>query len=405
MATQTLSIASRISMSNHATGSRRWIRATESRDTLFLPDLSDIRVVLIIVIMGELLAFVIVLSPNRGLSNAWLELAMVSVFVQWVALISALLLSWSRPWLRKLGDVRASVVSFCVVLGVTLLLSEGAYWVLTRQLLVLDPDAQSRGGLIGTMLGALSGQAHAEFVLRNLAIAGIVTTVSLRYFYVQHQWKANLESETRARIQALQSRIRPHFLFNSMNMIASLTRSHPELAEQVTEDLAELFRASLGDASVPVTLDRELDMARQYLRIEAQRLDARLRAHWSIDDLPMNALLPALTLQPLIENAVYHGIEPAHDGGELYVTGWRSKDRVCIELRNTMPPGTPSAEGEGGRHGNQMAQENVRQRLQAFFGGSATMTAGPKNGEYRVALDIPYVRETAQTETGTVRAA
>jgi hypothetical protein len=117
---------------------------------------------------------------------------------------------------------------------------------------------------------------HLEFLAKNLAITAIVAAVALRYFYVQHQWRSRVQSEAKARIQALQSRIRPHFLFNSMNTIASLTRTSPELAEQVTEDLADLFRASLGDASVPVTLEREIEVCRQYLRIEEQRLGARV---------------------------------------------------------------------------------------------------------------------------------
>ena len=226
---------------------------------------------------------------------------------------------------------------------------------------------------------------HREFLLRNLGISAIVTAIALRYFYVQFQWRANLESEAQSRIQALQSRIRPHFLFNSMNTIASFTRTKPELAEQVVEDLADLFRVSLGDARIPVSLSRELEVCREYLRIEELRLGERLKMDWMVDDLPGDAQLPALSLQPLLENAVYHGIEPAPDGGTITLRGEREGDRLQIVISNTLSPDAGNT-----REGNQMAQENVRQRLQAFFGPSSDLTAEAFENTYRVCITIPY---------------
>jgi len=209
---------------------------------------------------------------------------------------------------------------------------------------------------------------HWRWLGGNLLIALIVSAVALRYFYVQHQWRAQLERETRARIQALQSRIRPHFLFNSMNTIASFTRSHPEVAEQVVEDLADLFRVSVSDARVPSSLARELELARQYLRIEGLRLGTRLRVSWALADFPPGARVPALTLQPLLENAVYHGVEPDPRGGRIEVSlethehGW-SGQTIRLRIMNSIPP-------EGSRRaGHGVGLENVQERLEAFFGG------------------------------------
>ena len=175
-----------------------------------------------------------------------------------------------------------------------------------------------------------------------------------------------------------------------MNTIASFTRSKPELAEQVVEDLADLFRVSLGDARIPVSLSRELEVCREYLRIEELRLGERLKMEWLVDDLPEDAQLPALSLQPLLENAVYHGIEPAPDGGNITLRGVREDDRLQIVISNTLNPG-----GDNTREGNQMAQENVRQRLQAFFGPSSNLVAESLEDAYRVLITIPY-RQTGQ---------
>ena len=213
-----------------------------------------------------------------------------------------------------------------------------------------------------------------------------------------------LAAESRARIQALQSRIRPHFLFNSMNTIASLTRTRPEVAEQVTEDLAELFRASLADASIPSTSADEMEICRQYLRIEEQRLGERLRAALSVDDRLGRARLPRLTLQPLVENSVYHGVEPMPEGGTVRVSAEQQDNRLCLRISNPLSAAQKLAnaqidlesKGASGsspaarRGGNHMAQENVALRLRAFFDDSATLRVRMDGNEYVVELEFPY---------------
>jgi two-component system sensor histidine kinase AlgZ len=353
-------------------------------DELFLPDFCGIRTVFAVVLGGELLACVLVLAQGARGTAGWRDLALVSLFVQWVGLTSAGVLCLARPRLGRLGNTGAGVVAYLFVLLLTAVLSELSLWLVVRP--GLDVET-----LISTLAGrgqrAAPATGHAEFLLRNLGLSAIVAAVALRYFYVQHQWKANLESEARSRVQALQSRIRPHFLFNSMNTIASLTRSDPVLAEQVTEDLADLFRVSLADASVPVLLERELDVCRQYLRIEQLRLGDRVRCIMDVDALPGDARIPGLTLQPLLENAVYHGIEPAPEGGEIVVRGDCDGSRLHIVLENTLPP-------EGARRvreGHRMAQENVAQRLAAFYAGEASLDAEEDTGRYRLTLDLPYL--------------
>ena len=343
------------------------------RDDFFLPDFCAIPTVFAVVLGGELLAFLLVLAQSEGLRISWIALAHASLFVQWVGLTSAAVLCMGRPWLGALRNPVAGTVSYGVVLLVTALLSEATLWLMERQHVAMSVAADRQTG----------------FLLRNLAISAIVSAVALRYSYIHFQWKARMESEARARIQALQSRIRPHFLFNSMNTIASLTRTQPDLAEEAVEDLAELFRATLGDARLSVSLAEECALCRHYLRIEQHRMGERLRVEWALHNLPDDARLPALTLQPLVENAVYHGVESMPEGGVVRIEGERTGGELRIAVSNSIPVDA----GQPLRDGNRMAQENIRQRLDAFFGGRSTFLAQAEAGEYRVRLSFPYVAE------------
>jgi two-component system sensor histidine kinase AlgZ len=359
-------------------------------DDLFLPDFCDMGTVFTVVVVGALLAFILVLSPVVSTAHWWRDLALNSLFIQWVALSSAGLLCSLRRWLSTLGNSGAGIAAYALILLVSLLCSEAAYWLVARPVMdVAHFIAQAGNSNLVPRSVPMGTMWHLEFLAKNLAITAIVAAVALRYFYVQHQWRTQVQSEAKARIQALQSRIRPHFLFNSMNTIASLTRTSPELAEQVTEDLADLFRASLGDASVPVTLERELEVCRQYLRIEEQRLGARVSTEYALDDLPGDAVLPALTLQPLAENAIYHGIEPAEHGGFIAISGAGDQRLIVVRITNSLPHG----DARSARRSNKMAQENVEQRLRAFFGSESSLKVSSDEDEYTVELRFPYVKE------------
>lgn len=333
----------------------------------FLPDFCGIRPVFVTVVSAELLAFVVTLVSTTGWMDRIDELALNSLFIQWVALTCALVLCLARPRLAGARDITTAAVALLVVAGVTWLLSEMAVVVL----------AWSSGH-------ASSDADRALFLLRNVAVALIVAAFTLRHMYLQHQWQRRVESESEARIEALQARIRPHFLFNCMNTIASLTRTDPRAAEAAIEDLSDLFRASLADARVLVALDEELDLCRRYLHIESLRLGPRLRVEWQIDALPRTTPVPRLTLQPLVENAIYHGIEPSESGGIITITGALSTGSMIITIENPLPSPAVSP-----RSGNRMALANVRERLQVHFGQGARLDAGHHAGRYRVELHLP----------------
>ena len=206
------------------------------------------------------------------------------------------------------------------------------------------------------MQGVLVPDDHWTFLVRNVVITLVVTALALRYFYVTHEWRHNVELQATARVHALQARIRPHFLFNSMNTIAALTRTNPMRAEEAVQDLADLFRANLSEKRNQITIAEEIDVARTYQRIEQLRLGDRLRVVWKVDALPSGALVPGLTLQPLLENAIYHGVEPRADGGVVTVTGEMNKGMIT-DCRSQ--PGA-ARESHGARRQSAGARQHPR---------------------------------------------
>lgn len=330
-----------------------------------MPSFCDVRMVFAVVVIAELLAFVLVLAGDRA--EGWSKLGLVSLFVQLVALTSAAVLCMVRPVLARIGNTAAAISSYLLLLLITAVISELAFQM---------------GGLGQTVAGNTD---HPGFLFRNLGISAIMSALVLRYLYVQHQWRQQIQAEAQVRVQALQARIRPHFLFNSMNSIAALTRSDPVRAEQAVQDLSDLFRVTLQEASERVTLDDEISVAERYLRMEALRLGDRLRVEWDIDRLPKKRLVPSLILQPLLENAIYHGIEPSPQGGRIRITGWAEGKRITIKISN--PRAVSRADAH--RKGNQIALENIRLRLQLAFGGQAGVALTEIGDQFETTLYFP----------------
>jgi two-component system sensor histidine kinase AlgZ len=297
----------------------------------------------------------------------------MSLFLQWLGLTGAALLCYSRSRLARLSTRNAVIAVFCLLVANTAVLSEIAFRV-------------------GASLGAsgvgdtLFPTARWNFLLRNVGICVIVTALLLRYFFVAHQWQRHVRAEAKSRIHALQARIRPHFLFNSMNTIASLTRTSPKLAEEAVEDLADLFRATLKDSDKPLRLKEELELSRMYQRIEALRLGNRLRVEWDVAALPMRAIVPSLTIQPLLENAIGHGIEPLDGGGTVEVCGHVEGQDLVISVAN---PVTDNGR-KPAREGNRVALENIRQRLRLAYGNRGRLEIVEAPGRYVVTLRFPY---------------
>ena len=333
----------------------------------YLPDFCKADGFFRLLLVVELIAIVFTLvSFDRG--NFYLHVAMNSVLMLWVGLTNAAVLCWvSRKAVMR--NVRnATIIAAGITLVITLVVSLVG--------IILVEKMRLGGG----------GHDTAFILLRNLAIAAILVGLALRFFYLQYESKTNLEIQGKARLQALQARIRPHFLFNSMNTIASLTHDQPDLAEQAIENLSDLFRASLAaEASIP--LQQELELARRYIQIEALRLGDRLTVNWMPSSDEINVSLPALTLQPLIENAIYHGIEPLAEGGTIDIQIHRLGDFIEIVISNPLLEDRTEQQ----REGNNMAVENIRERLQIAYSGVASMQQVEADDRFTVTLKIPVL--------------
>ena len=224
-------------------------------------------------------------------------------------------------------------------------------------------------GLAGTAPWAASGFAGA------LLSAALVAALVLRA-------KARTPAATAARLTELQARIRPHFLFNTLNSAIALVRQDPARAEALLEDLSDLFRHALADQGESVTLAEEVALARRYLDIEQVRFGERLRVEWVIDPAAGEAKLPPLLLQPLVENAVKHGVEPSAAGADVRISTERRGSTVVIKVTNTVPAGQ-------GSRGHGVAQDNVRDRLSLLHDVQAQFQTVLKDGVYQVRVEVP----------------
>lgn len=345
--------------------------AAPPSDASFLPDFCQPRMVFAVVLISELLAVVLALVRD----GAWpflADLGRISLFVQWLGLTGAGLLCALRPRLAGMSIAKASAAVFGLAMLNTAVFSGLAVW-------------------LGAATGAAGGPSifPAElwpFLLRNEGICVIVTALLLRHFYVADAWRRQVRAENRSRIDALQARMRPHFLFNSMNAIAALTRSDAAAAERAVEDLSDLLRATLKDSERPLTFDEELEIARGYERIEALRLGGRLRVEWDVGDVPAGATLPGLTLQPLLENAIYHGIEPLAEGGTVAVSARASDGHLVLKLTNPIAPDAAR------RPGNRIALDNLRERLRLAYGERGSLATTNESGLYTVIVKLPLPR-------------
>lgn len=337
--------------------------ATSSSPHAFLPDLSGIQPVFLLVLLGELLAIVLTLADSGIRPFDWERLGALSFLIQWIVLLSAALLTLVRPWLAQRSVLVAGTSSYLLVLLVILVSASVGQWLFPNE-----------------------DEFRWQPLLTALLIGAIVSGVALRYLHLQQELALQKQAELNARISALQARIRPHFLFNGMNTIASLIATDPDKAETLIVDLASLFRASLAEPGL-VTLGQELDLCRHYLAIEQSRLGARLQLDWQVDDSLLATPLPSLLVQPLLENAVYHGIQPHPDGGKVTVRvmrqAHRSGDQLLLIVTNPQAPTVALREGNG------MALNNIRGRLQALYGERASVQVASGEGEFRVSLQIP----------------
>jgi two-component system sensor histidine kinase AlgZ len=329
------------------------IRQTTYPDSL--PDFRNLGVIARVLVAVNALALVGALFAAPDLAQAIDRFPQIAALVEPLLLACLVVLFVLSPLLARLPYWTGCAAVMALVLLVTVMLYAGVTAILAE-----PPAALGRMLLLAALIGA-----------------GL-----LGYFRLLA--RAYSPALAEARLQALQARIRPHFLFNSLNAVLALIRRDPKRAERSLEDLADLFRTLMSDARQFVRLEDEIALLERYAEIEQLRLGERLRVTWELDAAPSDALLPPLVLQPLLENAVYHGVEPGTIAGEVLVRIERRGDRVLARIEN------PYVEEQQHRAGNRMALENIRERLALFFDAEARIETRISDDRYRVEIEIPY---------------
>jgi two-component system, LytTR family, sensor histidine kinase AlgZ len=333
---------------------------TQNQPTITLPDFCNLGVLLRTLVLVNLMCLGGALAKSPTLNGIWQEILNYSLLVQPALLFSLGALCASKKMMQKL-DYRTSIV---LVFLLELLIVTGMLY----------------------FFAPLLTENESSNPLRYWLLCLLMTAAVLLYFNMRN--RALSPALTEARLQALQARIRPHFLFNSINAVLSLVRKEPQRAERALEDMADLFRVLMADNKQLTRLEDEVKLCRQYLDLEQLRLGERLQIAWHVEKMPGDAMVPPLILQPLLENAVYHGIEPLSEPGEINLNIYRNKDnQVIIVLRN------PYSQ-EGSHHiGNKMAMGNIRERLSLHFDVEASLKTQITGNSYQATITLPYTKQ------------
>jgi len=321
-----------------------------------LPDFRNQGIWLRVLLAANGLMLLVALAGNRQLAQLPREIGELAALVEPVLLLSLALLFALSPRLQRLPQRLAAPGVVALVIVVAIALDRGL------------------AGVFGTA---------ADWRVPLAVGAG---TAALLY-WLDLRARACAPALAEARLAALTARIRPHFFFNSLNAVLGIMREDSRRAEAALEELADLFRALMRDNTELTLLSDEIGLARKYLDIERLRLGERLQVRWEVDACPPDALAPPLLLQPLLENAVYHGIEPTGDAGEIHVRISTSREEVQIEIDN------PWTAAGAARHGNQMALDNLRERLQLFYDLEARLDHHVNAGRYRVRVVLPIRKQ------------
>lgn len=331
-----------------------------------LPAFCTARVILITLALGAALSLLLSLVPGVA-EERWSRFGTTLWLVTWIALVTVALLCAGRRWLQRLP--LAVLLTTVVVLLLAVTAASSAVAFSTLQSVGWQPH-----------------ETATRFVLHNLAIALLVGLLGIWVFSLHLANARQINAAAQAELAALHARIRPHFLFNSLNTVAELIHDRPQAAEQAVLDLSRVFRAAMS-ADEQVSLAEEVELARRYLDLEQWRLGERLAVDWQLPEPLPEAHLPVLTLQPLVENAVRHSVERQRSPGAIRIECQPGRRSISLVIENDLVPGED-------RHGNGMALANIADRLALLFGEAASLRAGPVDGRFRVKVVIPVEEET-----------
>lgn len=316
------------------------------------------------ILAGEALAIILALAPEQG-GNRWVLFGALSLVVQWISLSALGVLYLLRKPLSRQPPTWVANIALLALVICTLLVCTASWWALRALLPV-------------------SSENWLPTLLRFTAI--ILTFGLLGLAAFQNHWRARQLAvrAKQAELEALQARIRPHFLFNTLNTGAALVHQRPEDAERLLLDLADLFRAALaGPQQIP--LAEEIALVQRYVEMESLRFGERMRITWELPSPLPTTRIPTLSIQPLVENAIHHGIEPSPDGGDIHISVTQGSEQIRISIDNPLPPSGSSPM----RQGHKVGLQSTRARIQAMTGGEGDVTTHIENGRHTAHITLP----------------
>jgi two-component system sensor histidine kinase AlgZ len=339
-------------------------RQTDGADFPVLPDCCNMGTVLRVLLVINVGAAAMMLVSAGGFISAIAGFIRAAAVVEPAAIGTLLILCPVRKMVNGSPRLMQWGTGIGIAAGTTLVVA-----LIVSTMLVPE--------LRGT---ELIGWAFSRAIVAAVIAAALIEWLYLRTLSLQ-------PSQAEGRLQALQARIRPHFLFNSLNTVLGLMRSEPRKAETTLENLSDLFRVFMKDSRELVPLDEEVLLCKEYLSIEQLRLGERLEVHWHVEEMPGDALLPSLLLQPLLENAVHHGIEPRSETGRIDITISKVGERIRADIVNPIADVAPT------KKGNQMALSNIRERLSLTFDVEGHLVTTTEDGLFRATITFPYRKE------------
>ncbi|MGQ0696912.1 MAG: sensor histidine kinase [Panacagrimonas sp.] len=344
------------------------IEAQKKKSPSLIPNFCSGPALMFVAVVMELVAICFTLASAEPAPDLLRRLALLSLYMQWIGLCGSAALCGLRRLFNVARPGLVFAVCWTTLILIVMVLSHFA-WIFgtSPSFGVLDQSV-----------------SRVEFILRHACLAAIVSFMLLRYFWSQHQWKEQVQAEGESRYQALNARIRPHFFFNALNSLAALITIRPAEAEMMVEDLADVFRASLEKRGRMAPLVDEIGVCNAYLRIEKARLGEKLDVQWDVAEHLLSWPVPMLIIQPLVENAVYHGISKIKDRGTIRIHIYTARQTIIIEVENPLPP-TEHIKTKG----NQIAIDNIASRLNLIYGERGRLELGPDNGVWRARLSIP----------------
>lgn len=344
------------------------IQPQRTKPPSLIPDFCSGPALLFMAVVMELVAICFTLASADPSTDLMRRLALLSLYLQWIGLCGGAALCGLRHLFTVARAEVVFVACWITLILIVMVLSNVAWHMGTSpNFAVLNPATQ-----------------RVTFILSHTCIAAIVSLMLLRYFWTRHQWQEQVQAEGESRFQALTARIRPHFFFNALNSLAALIMIRPAEAELMVEDLADVFRASLEKAGRMAPLVDEIGVCNAYLRIEKARLGEKMEVKWDVPESLFNWPVPMLIIQPLVENAVYHGVSKLKEQGVIRINIYTAQQVLIVEVENPMPP-TEALKTRG----NQIAIDNIASRLNLIYGERGRLELGPDNGIWRARLSIP----------------